>query len=270
MRRRLEKHFRRVKVVAYVRPPRALMNSTFQQRIKSRLPDFNVRKLYPHYRSKFERLDKVFGIENVELWRYAVDDFPKGDVVRHFFQMLGIADPARFHRVNESLSKPAVQALFAYHKYCDGLDAAPSVPMIRKLTVSALSELPGGKFRLASSLLDPVIAENHEDIAWVEDRLGASLAEARVEDSDGVAGEADMLAFTPEMIAGLEDLVRARTALPGRIEGTERYVASLVETLIGAITAERSEQRRQQRIAKGAEDRENRKLGQAKRASAID
>ena len=56
IKRFLEEYFQKITVVAYVRPPFSLMESSFQQRVKGgSAKNFNVQKMYPRYGKKLRK-----------------------------------------------------------------------------------------------------------------------------------------------------------------------------------------------------------------------
>jgi hypothetical protein len=99
------------KVIAYLRPLCAWMESSFQQRLKARTFDtlrcsslLDALKL-PGYVDMLHRLHHVFGPEHVRLLAFEPSRFPGNDVVLDFCLRLGIhADSVCFRRVNERMS----------------------------------------------------------------------------------------------------------------------------------------------------------------------
>lgn len=218
LKREFASQFEAIEVVGYARPPRAFMNSSYQQRIKSEPTPLNARRLLPGYRRKFEKLDRIFDYHNVKLWRFNASDFPDGDVVKHFFVSLGIPLPQRVRRVNESLPREAVQILYAFHKFGQRASPGAGRAAAKRQAIALLRGLSNTRFRLSPALLDPVIDRMRDDIAWAEARIGASLAEDRGDEAGAIGSEADMLDIAPEVIARLEEIVSARCDLPGRID----------------------------------------------------
>lgn len=238
----LRKHFNRITLAGYVRPPAALLQSSFQERLKVKPVPLIFDRLYQPYRRKFEKFDRVFGVSNVRLWRYDAADFPNGDVVQHFFEKLGIASPQQFRRVNESLPKPVVQVLYAFHKYGRAAsdDYAPEVRKARLMKV--LHGLKGEVFRFSPGVVRPVLAAHRDDIAWMESRLGASLDEPDWLADGAVGSEDDLLAINPEIIAALEARVAMHGPVPANGGNPARHAAALVAALL-AVMAPRPQER---------------------------
>ena len=69
------------RVVAYVKRPISFMQSAFQQRIKTNLRRLDVASgLWPKYRDRLEKMDEIFGRENVDLHVFDSSTLIKGDV----------------------------------------------------------------------------------------------------------------------------------------------------------------------------------------------
>ena len=66
------------------------MESAFQQLVKyHNFNTFNFSIVYPHYKKKIHKFDKVFGIENVNLWKFDPKSFPNNDIILDFCSHLG-------------------------------------------------------------------------------------------------------------------------------------------------------------------------------------
>ncbi len=152
--------------------------------------------------------------------------------MRHFFETLGICLPGRLRRMNDSLSKPAVQALYAFHKY----ESEPSNPRLtswqKNALATILSGIKGEKFRFASGAVAPVVARNRADIEWIEQRMGSQFVEPRGDDHGAVSNEEDMLRIDAASVASLEELVALSTDLPEHDLDPARYAARLVKALL--------------------------------------
>ena len=208
-------HRRAVTAVAYVRRPKEYMESVFQQRVKGGTQRFRASSLLPNFRARFEHFDAVLGRQNVGLWLFDPASFPGHCVVQDFCSRLGITfRPEDAVRANEGLSLPALSLLFAYRKFGPGYGVGPTVPLENSLLVTKIRTLPGPKLRLHSSVVAPVIRARRKGIEWMEERLGASLAEdLSAHDEGAIRSEEDLLRFSPEASRWLagelgEDYVR--------------------------------------------------------------
>lgn len=103
------------RVIAYVRKPTSFMQSAFQQRLKANLRQLKRNGgLWPKYRHCFEKMDQIFGRENVELKLFDSNSLKNGDVCLDFFENIGISiHPDQVVRLNESMSLNACAFLFA-------------------------------------------------------------------------------------------------------------------------------------------------------------
>lgn len=220
-----------VTVVGYVRPPAGLMGSVFQERVKNgSITAFEPKRLYRNYRSSFAKFDEVFGRTNVQLWKFESDSFAGGCVVEDFCTRIGIPLPdGSTIRLNESLSRQAVGALYTYSKFGGEVGAKPMTGgegMRLGLAIGG-----SGKFRFSPDFVRPVLDANRADIEWMEARLGQELDERLGEHRPGdVRDEADLLRPDPETVNAI--LMRLGSAAPNGIRGdTPEEVVVLVEAL---------------------------------------
>lgn len=232
MRDFIKRRVAKISVVCYVRAPQGYMQSAYQERIKSHLCEIDFARLYTPYRHRLEKFDRVFGQDHVSFWKFAPNEFPGGDVVRHFCETLGISLPSQLRRMNNSLSKPVVQALYAFHKYKSG-PGNPRLTSKQKNSLAAiLSGVKGEKFRFASEAVAPVLAAYRDDIEWIEQRMGSQFVEPAGDDNGAVHNEEDMLRIDDASVASLEELVSASTDLPEHDLDPARYAAKLVKALL--------------------------------------
>jgi len=237
--------FEEIIVVAYVRPPRSFIQSSFQQQLKGGMAKLTIESKYPHYRRIFNKFDHVFGREQVRLWKFDPSGFPGGDVVLDFCQRLDIQiDAASTSRVNESLPKQAAQLLYLYRRFGNGTVVGKNAVRENRLLVETLRGIGKEKLRFSPGLIGPILDAHREDIDWMEARLGASLAED-LSDSDGdIRREEDLLEVDPASVAALIDLI-GDDHLPAGIRGeTPEEVARLVGILREKLAEQHPKQRR--------------------------
>lgn len=194
-----------VTAVGYVRRPKEYMESTFQQRVKSGEPGFDMPRVFPRYRARFAKFDAALGKENVGIWLFDPSRFRDKCVVQDFCARLGIQFRAQdVTRTNEALSLPALSLLYAYRKFGPGYGVGPNVIEENRRLIRHVRSLGGLKLRLHSSLVAPVIEARREEIEWMEARLGASLAEdISANDAEAIRSEEDLLKFTPDTLRWL-------------------------------------------------------------------
>lgn len=187
-----------VRIIGYVRPPASFMVSAYQQKVKHGNGKFNVAEIKPRYIKRFRKFDEVFGRENVILRKFDPKSFPNQCIVADFCQQVGIQLPAStsIQRTNESLSTEACGILYAYRKFGPGYGVGELVIKENARIIEPLLAMSGSKFKIAASVLRPGLLEDKKEIAWMEKRLGASLAESATEDESGISSEEELLRIT--------------------------------------------------------------------------
>jgi nucleoid DNA-binding protein len=246
---------KRIEVAAYVRAPASYITSFIPQKIKdgslTHFDDSAIARAYVNYRERFEVFDKVFGRENVHLWKFDPATFEGGDVVLDFCKRFGIAfPPDKVVRVNESLSREAIALLYTYRKHGAIFEAA-SGAQDRRLA-ERLRSLGRMKFQLAPELLRPVIERNAEDIAWIERRLGQSLSEPLGDERpDAIRSEADLLRHDGAIVDRLRNMADP-DASHGMTGDTPVDIAEMVHALHGYPVMRRARRGNQDARAGGS------------------
>lgn len=174
IRTRLESEGFEVRVLLYLRSWKEWIESMFQQKIKTGdHRGFPVPEAPPNYRVPIEKMDGVFGSDNVALAEYAPSKFREGCIVQDFCARIGIEFvPTKRVRVNESLHLPAIKLLYVYNRFGRGMSQATG-PQIQAM-VTALSELGGVQMRLHSDVVAPWIPALERQRLWIEYRTGFS------------------------------------------------------------------------------------------------
>lgn len=235
-------------VILYVRAPLDLLESRFQQRLRSgsipsriprKLTEYIEQSLRMSYSAPLQLLDEVFGRENVTLQRFDPVRFPGRCVVRHFCSFAGI--PIResdIIRENDSLSLDALRFVYALmlagrHKVKTRIDRLRQI-----LFLERLQELRGPSLRFHPELTAPFVEKVVPEMAWVESRLGEALPVSLHprDNTGGVKCEADLLDFSAESLDWLARTSGRRVAKPNH--GFDR-VHAVVEQLesIGVFRA---------------------------------
>ena len=221
--------------VGYIRRPKEYMESNLQQQIKGnfRKKKFTVANLFPDYRRRFEKFDSVLGRKKVQLWLFDVSSFPNGCVVQDFCGRLGIQfRPEDTVRTNEALSLAAISLLYAYRKFGPTDVPSPTVVHENRALIRKLRELGGPSLRFHSSLVGPVIEQNRDAIAWMEDRLGSSLAEnLSANDPHGIRSESDLQNFSAESLQWLAKQLGPKFARRRNPEMDQQQVAEYMHLL---------------------------------------
>jgi hypothetical protein len=227
-----------IEIAAYVRPPAAYITSRTQQRVRGtpgamrHRPLFEPDEMYPHYRLLFEKFDRIFGRENVHLWKFDTASFPGGCVVRDFCSRLSIdLSEDRIVRVNESISREVMGLLYTYRVFGRRLGSVNMDGPQNKRLVEALKDVGGSKVRLSPRLVRRILETNRPDIEWMQARLGESLEEDLGDDRPGDIGDdSDLIRIEPELAAKLRGMLGE--AAPAGVNGrTPEEVAELVHAL---------------------------------------
>ena len=197
----LARHWPEITYVGYIRDPVSYARSAFQERLKKSIeqgfPFAEGSRLTLNYHQIVQRLDAMTGREAVDVFAFDRSQFPGGDVVRHFLEVVGAADidvPTR--QVNEGLSGTAVKALYAYRRLRVSNDLAIGHAPSRRHFVKALSDIRGPAFALDASIEDRVRSANAHIYDWAEERLGQPLRPSPAPDRPGIREEPDLLLFT--------------------------------------------------------------------------
>ncbi|MGE0704589.1 MAG: hypothetical protein AB7F99_07075 [Vicinamibacterales bacterium] len=233
----LRRFFPQIRVVAYIRPPVSYLSSAFQQKVKgSTIKTFDPDGGWARYRARLEDWDRHFGRENVSFWKYAPERFPGGCVVRDFAGRLGLDIPAdKIVRSNSSLSRAGLGILYAYRKHGPESGVGLAVSAANTALVRAAQSVGGPKFRLAGSVTRRVCERHADDLSWIENRLGESLAEKAGDHEHDVAEEADLFQLTSDdceaFVAAFEKRTgfAVRVRFPATLDPRPEAVARLVE-----------------------------------------
>ncbi|MEP4699509.1 MAG: hypothetical protein ABJZ79_00010 [Parasphingorhabdus sp.] len=194
-------YFEDIRVIAYARPPLSFMNSSFQQQVKSGgLDNINIDRLWPSYRKRFEKLDRVFGRENVDLVPFSRETLHGEDVVSDFFWRAGLEQPETLPpSKNDGLSLEALALLFAQRKLGEGLRTGfREATKANNAFVFALSSVWREKFSFSKTLLDGVVERHQSDMDWIEDRIGQPLRDAPKASGRQISCEQDLIDVATE------------------------------------------------------------------------
>jgi len=198
-------HCDEVLAAGYVREPRGYIASAFQQVLKAGDARFELEKRYPRYRQRFAKLEHVLGAERVRYWPFDPAGFAQGCVVRDFCARLGFpVEIERIRRVNESLSLPALQLLYAYRRCGPGFGSGAAAVRHNELLIEQLRALSGPKLEFGDALLGPILARNGADRAWMEARVRLpSTAAVPAPGRVIVQAEDELLDFSPQALEWL-------------------------------------------------------------------
>jgi hypothetical protein len=232
-----------VQLVAYIRPWKQWVESSFQERVRLGQDVFQIaprQEARLDYRGCIETVEAVFGADQVQVFKYDPHIFPEGCVVRHFCQHMGIhLDPASIRRANSSLKLPAIQLLYAYHKFGPGYGSGATAMAENERLNRRLLELGGPALRFHSSAVEPVISKLLPQIPWLEQRLGLPFAEDMTQHDNDICvrAESDLFDFDGEALAWLAAAVHRKPVCPAAGEAAARAVAVQMHTLRRSVPA---------------------------------
>jgi hypothetical protein len=157
------------RVIAYLRPPLDWIESGVQQ--LTRCGRTNLWSLTMDKLSgcdpwgMVERLDRVFGRENVELHLFNPDLFPDRCVVRHFCEQAGIPLPKKIIRENDSLNLNALRFVHASRKRECSLYSATDAGDKKSggSSWTSFAPAPGASFQLSWSFVQISADVSRED-----------------------------------------------------------------------------------------------------------
>jgi hypothetical protein len=234
-----EQNFFELLIIGYVRAPAAFMASSFQQRVKNgRAVPLLDTKLYRSYQPLFGKFDRVFGRDRVQLQKFDPASFPGGCVVQDFCARIGLQLPNdRIVRMNESLSRNAVVALYTYVKLGERFGART----LRGPEAAQIGEvLTGPKFRFSPDFVRTILEHRRSDIEWIEQRLGQPLQEDLGEARAGdIRDENDLLEANPAVASLL--LQALGDQAPAGVDG---FTAQGIATLVHALREQNAARRR--------------------------
>lgn len=222
MRDALLQHCDHISLIGYVRSPRSFASSLFQQVLRMGGPaEFTPERLWPNYQDRFERMDRVFGRDDVHLKKFDRTTLRYGDVTRDFAEEVGWKiSENEVKRSNESIGLEAVALLYALRR----AGYAQGGSILKNTTLSTwigdyLAPLSSTAFRLSSAAFDPVIKKEQRDLRWMERRLGERLDEPEEDSLGAVQSESELL----------EVAQAAHSLVPGlpepKFEGSEPFLA---------------------------------------------
>lgn len=236
----LESYFEEVIIVGYVRSPKSFMESAFQQLVKyHELDNFDFSRIFPKYKKKLAKFDRVFGRGNVKLWKFDPKSFPSSDITLDFCHKLGIAVGSEYQtlRSNDALSREAVALLYANNKYGKHFQSPNLELKVNRALVDKVSAIGSTKLRFSNTLVDALIEENKGNIDWIEKRLDTSLGEASEPHEDDVKSEHDLLTFSSGTLKELQELLPGKV-FQGGLQTSAEVAVEMMHTLKMALADE--------------------------------
>ena len=220
-----------ISVIGYLRPPRSFAQSVFQEYLKGgTAKTIKPAMVWPSYRARFEKIDRIFGRENVRLKVFRAEGLFGGDIVSDFGHEIGFT-AATSDQVTEntSLSLEACALLFVQRNLGEGYVAGfPNAPLKNAEFIRLLSMVGKRPLQFGPELWDPIRKAFQSDVDWAENRLGESLHDTGG-NGIGVSAESDFYSIADESLEDLESvLLRSlRERRKGRAIGTIELVRKL-------------------------------------------
>ena len=190
----IEQFYDDISVIAYVRPPCSLLSSMFQQEIRMGQTLETLIQDPPviEYRARLDPFFKAFG-DRMLVKPYFRPLLHNNCIVADLLNHMGFDDSLHsaleLDQRNEALSWPATLYLSALNNrlpiYVDG---KPNPARQKKLITNARA-LDGDKFCLPTPYLKQICDTQRDDIQWMEQKLGLSLADI---DQQATDDEADI------------------------------------------------------------------------------
>ena len=198
-----------IEVVAYIRPPVGYISSAVQQKIRmGKSGNLQIAESAPDYEAKFSKFDRVFGAENVRLFKFDPISFLDRNVVADFCAKTAISLSSIVPvRMNESISRLAAQLLFQYTAHAEVEGLRPLRGAMGAALCSRLLPLDPTRFRLAPSAVKPIVDRLRSDIEWMEKRLGQTLLEDLRDEAGDVRTEEDVLTPVPGITEKLQKIL---------------------------------------------------------------
>lgn len=236
MKKFLNEYFRKVLIVAYVRPVKSFFNSAFQQLVKYHDQgniDFN--KFYHKYKN-LKGYDEVFGIENVKLFKFDPSAFPEGDIVLDFCHKMHLKPTYSDNKVvNESLSKEAISILFTYNYHINSkTDFGKKKYMVQNKLVEEISRIGSEKFQFSDKYIARVLENFHDDYAWIKQRMGADFDNNPILVNDGVSTETELMFYSTNYISDLVNIIGINE-FPFQLIKHPQTIARLTDILANKI-----------------------------------
>lgn len=231
-----------VRVLVYVRPPRAYLRSVLQERLKLNPLPPDLGALWPRYRARLLRWDEVFGRDAVAPVPLRRRDLIGGDLLADVCARIG-ADPARLApspAANEAatLEGSAVlavwQAARAAGRWGPAEADAPEALARFARTLAGFGTTERWGFE--PEAMEAIVAPRGRDLRWISDRMGCPDFGDETTPSACLPGPEALIGIGQDSAPALRDWLSARD--PGlRFDGTkgteDLMQAAFLRSLLG-------------------------------------
>lgn len=236
-----------IKVYCYVREPMPFTVSSFQQIIKTMPVFLDNQNLYPNYKSKLEKFEKIFGDTNYRL--FARNSLLNSDVTADFCSWIGLPYLGA-EETNNSLGALAVKFLYKFQHARNKIVVSQNS---LELAENTLSKLPYNKVVLPTKEMAEMITDNTADFTWMlkllKEKVPGIIFNIKDEEKlsyGNVYGffseqEKSLLIQLANSSPELEHYIKSETGLsiielvstpPEGFEGLEFYVRKIEQSII--------------------------------------
>lgn len=224
-------YFEKIEIYAFIRSPKSFIESSFQQRVKTGLGNFDLEKVYKSYKYAIEKFDICFGTENVHIYEFYPSSFVKNNVVLEFYKLLNIDIPMETIRTNDGLSVEAISLLYVYHKFGSGYGVGKRVVEENLALIKTLSLIKGEKIKFSNELISSILGKRENDLLWIEKRMGHVFSDKNSEASTNISSEHDLFSYAISAVSQLKKII-GEDILPSFIDVKSiQDVAKLVHIL---------------------------------------
>jgi hypothetical protein len=229
--------------VGYARAPRSFIVSAFQQNLKGgNIRAISQERLKPHYRKRFQKIEKTFGRDKVIIREFSRPKLINGDVVQDFAHTIGVSAPSPEETItsNQSLGLESASLLYVQRRYGKGfVSGFPTAQAANTDFFNRLTELDKRPLTFAEPMFERNLRNVDADVSWMEKRLGHAFSDPPPPPPDAIE--------TPEDFAkiGLEQYEALQTLLGDAAKAGPATLDNLVvalETLREKCIEERSGQ----------------------------
>jgi hypothetical protein len=232
--------FHIIRAIGYVRSPKSFMESYFQQAVKDNELNFlSFDWLYPNYRRRFEKFEAVLGRDNVTYVKFNSKTLKNGCVVRDFCSRIPVdIKSAHISRINDGLSLPALKFLWIYRRLGSGYGVGACAIEKNKKIIRVLSKIEGPKVCFSWKSVRPILDFYADDIAWMESRLGESIADPESDCVDSIINDNDLYNIDEKSLKRLSVLCGGFESLS---TSNNYLIVSLIDKFISGISNSKCE-----------------------------
>jgi len=225
-------YFEKIIIVGYVRHHISFMNSAFQQLVKHHyIHSFNFNIIYPQYKYKLEKFDKVFGRENVHFINFNPKKFPNQDIVNDFSNRFNV--PFNYDKkqsINETISKELMSILFIDNKFNKKTFGKYNT-LVKLNLIQNLQAIGNTKFSFSSEIIDNINKVYKDDIEWIYQRMDKDFSDVENQE-DGIGTvklESELLTISDDIFYELIRVIGKKNIKQNLLFNTTENIAKIIE-----------------------------------------